>query len=224
MKELLGKEIAKRITDGLVIGVGTGSTVDVAVEAIGKRIKAEGLQVKCVVSSNESAKRATQNGLTVLSPFYSGEIAWGFDGADEVDPKLRLIKGAGAAMLQEKILARRCGKFFVIVTEEKLVKKLGEKFPIPVEVIPEATSYVVEQLKAIGATECVLREGSGKYGAVITEKGNYILDVRFKEIPDSLEHDIKQIVGVVESGLFFNTATEVLVGSVNGVSILTKRA
>ncbi len=217
MKELVAAEIAKRVTDRSVIGVGTGSTVDLAIHAIGQRIKKEGLLVSCVVSSVDSANQCSAAGITVLSPFSNVEIAWGFDGADEVDPKLRLIKGRGGAMLQEKILAKRCKDFVIIVDESKLVKNLGEKFPVPVEIIPEAQEIVINALKKLGAVEVTLRTGSGKHGAVITEKGNCILDVKFKSIPDTMEQDIKSIVGVVDSGLFFGYATEVLVAEKGGV-------
>ncbi|MDZ4786358.1 MAG: ribose-5-phosphate isomerase RpiA [bacterium] len=222
MKELVGQEIAKRVKDGEIIGIGTGSTVDFAVAAIAKRIKEEKLTIRAVPSSYETARKCEEAGIQVLSPLFSGEISWGFDGADEVDPNLRLIKGRGGALLQEKILALKCRKFVIIVDESKIVKNLGEKFPIPVEVIPEAYLLTKKALIKLGSTEVTLREGSGKFGAVISEKGNYILDARFNNIEDALESKIKAAIGVVESGLFIAYTDEVLVATSKGIEKLTR--
>ncbi len=222
MKEIVGAEIAKRVRDGDVIGVGTGSTVDCALEQIGKRIIAEKLSVSVVPTSYQSGWRCQEIGLKVMYPGYQGELSWGFDGADEVDANLSLIKGAGGAMLKEKILAAKCKNFIVVVDESKLVKTLGEKFPIPVEVIPEARSVAERGLKALGATEIVLRNAVKKHGPVITEAGNLIIDVRFPTIKPGFEKEIKSIVGVVESGLFMGYASEVLVGSASGVRSLKR--
>jgi ribose 5-phosphate isomerase A len=222
MKEIVAKEIAARVRNGDVIGVGTGSTVDLAIDAIAQRVKTEKLSVMVVPSSRESAARCECAGLMVLTPNSAVNIPWGFDGADEVDEKLRLIKGRGAAMLQEKILAKKCKKFIVIVDESKIVSKLGEKTAVPVEVIPEAQSLVALELKKLGAVEVKLREGSGKHGAVITEGGNIILDAKFHNIEDSLELGIKALTGVVDSGLFTDVCAEVLVGTKTGVKTLKR--
>lgn len=222
MKEIVAKEIATRIKNGDVIGIGTGSTVDLAIDAIAQRVKAEKLSVMVVPSSRESAARCESAGLVVLTPNSGVSIPWGFDGADEVDEKLRLIKGRGGAMLQEKILARKCNKFVVIIDESKLVSKLGEKTAVPVEVIPEAQALVALELKKLGASEVKLREGSGKHGAVITEGGNIILDAKFDNIEDALESKIKSLTGVVDSGLFTDICAEVLVGGKVGVRTLKR--
>ena len=216
MKEIVAAEIAKRVQNGDVIGVGTGSTVDIALEQIGKRIVREKLTVHVVPTSYESAWRCQEIGLHVLYPGYKGELSWGFDGADEVDPHLWLIKGRGGAMLKEKILAAKCKRFVVVVDESKIVKKLGEKFPVPIEVIPEARSVVEKRLQSLGAKEFVVRDGVKKHGPVITEAGNIILDVTFSSIGASMEKDIKTIVGVVENGLFMGYAAEVIVGAASG--------
>jgi ribose 5-phosphate isomerase A len=222
MKEIVAKEIAKRVKSGDVLGVGTGSTVDLAIDEIAKRCRDEKLVLTVVPSSRESAMRCECAGLTVLSPTTGAVLSWGFDGADEVDTKLRLIKGRGAAMLKEKILAKKCKKFIVIVDESKVVSRLGEKMPVPVEVIPEALSIVSKGLKDLGATEVALREGSGKHGAVVTENGNVILDAKFSQIDDALEGRIKGLVGVVESGIFTQLCDEVLVATSAGIKTLTR--
>lgn len=211
MREQLGREIASRVHDGDVIGVGTGTTVDVAINAIGERIKKEKLRVSCLTTSYESAWFCTQIGITVLDNSYSEMLAWGFDGADAIDSKLRAIKGKGGALLPEKILACRCKEFVIIVDEKKCTENIAAKSIIPVEIIPSAVSIVEPKLRSLGATEITVRKSPGKRGPVITDHGNILLDVQFPSIPDSLEEDIKKITGVVESGLFLTQVSEVLI-------------
>lgn len=217
MKELVAKEIAKKVTDGDVIGVGTGTTVDAALIEIGKRIKAERLTVSVVPSSYQSAWRCQELGLDVLNTGYNARLSWGFDGADQVTRERWAIKGKGGAMLQEKLLAKRCNTFIVIVDETKVVETLGVGCPVPVEVLPEGLLLAQEGLRSLGATELVVRSGSGKHGPVITEKGNLILDATFPRIHKDLESNVKSLTGVVESGLFIGYVSEVLVAGAKGV-------
>ena len=217
MKEIVAKEIAKRVKDGDVIGVGTGTTVDAALTEIGKRVKAENLRITVVPTSYQSAWRCQELGFIVMYPGYRGHLSWGFDGADQVTKSRWAIKGKGGAMLQEKILAKRCKKFVLIVDETKVVEQLGVGCAIPVEVVPEAVSLAEEGLKALGAQEAIIRVGTGKHGPVITERGNIILDATFTKVSERLESDIKSIIGVVDSGLFINYATEVIVANASGV-------
>jgi ribose 5-phosphate isomerase A len=211
MKDVVGQEIAARIRDGECIGVGTGTTVDAALLRIGERVKAEGLSVYCVPSSYQSAWRCQELGLHVLSSTYRGTLAWGFDGADQVDRNKRAIKGRGGALLQEKILAYRCASFVVIADTSKVVEQLGVGCPVPVEVVPEAVSIVERGLAQLGATACSLRSGNGKHGPIITERGNLIIDATFPKIAETLEAEINTIVGVVENGLFTRCITEVII-------------
>ena len=220
IKELLAQEIAKRVKSGDVIGVGTGTTVDAVLEAIGKRVKLEGLAVAVVPTSLQSAWRCQELGLTVLYTGYNGYLSWGFDGADQVTKDRWAIKGKGAAMLQEKILAKRCKRFVVIADQSKLVDRLGVGCPVPVEVIPEALVLARHGLIDLGAKEIIIRTGSGKHGPVITERGNIILDANFSDIEVSLETQIKSITGVVESGLFIGYVSEVLIADASGVKSL----
>lgn len=217
MKEIVAKEIAKRVKDGDVIGVGTGTTVDAALTEIGKRVKAENLRITVVPTSYQSAWRCQELGFIVMYPGYRGHLSWGFDGADQVTKSRWAIKGKGGAMLQEKILAKRCKKFVLIVDETKVVEQLGVGCAIPVEVVPEAVILAEEGLKALGAQEVIIRVGTGKHGPVITERGNIILDATFTKVSERLESDIKSIIGVVDSGLFINYATEVIVANASGV-------
>lgn len=224
LKEVVGAELASRVVDGEVIGVGTGTTVEAALRAIHKRIQDEGLRVSVVPTSYQSSWVCESIGLTVLSPALCQELSWGFDGADEVDGDMRLIKGRGGAMLHEKIIAAKCKNFVVIVGEDKLVSTLGEKCPVPVEVMPEALSIARAGLEKLGTKdisqrECVAVERTTPY---YTQSGNLVLDVTFDTISDSLEADINSIVGVVENGLFFGYASEVLVGAEQGVRSITQ--
>ena len=154
----------------------------------------------------------------MLYPGFRGELSWGFDGADQINSKRWAIKGKGGALLQEKLLAARCKHFVIIVDSSKVVPHLGAGCPVPVEIIPEGYSLAEKGLKKLGATELTLRTGSGKHGPVITERGNIIVDAAFPEINESLERDVKQVLGVVDSGLFIGYAHEVLVGGADSVT------
>jgi ribose 5-phosphate isomerase A len=222
MKEKVAEEIAGRVSNGQIIGIGTGSTVDLALDFIGRRVNSEKLSLAAVPTSLESAWRCQSMGITVLSTAYTGHLDWGFDGADAVNQQLWLIKGKGGALLQEKILAARCKTFTVIVDDSKVVADLAKSCPIPVELVPQARFIAEVELAKRGARSCVLRHGSGKHGPVITEQGNILVDVVFDQIGPGLEKELKSIVGVVESGLFIDYASEVLVGSASGVKRLTR--
>ncbi len=223
MKELVAKELAQRVANNTLIGVGTGSTVDLALIEIGKRIKNEGLKISIVPTSIQSATRCHQLGCTVLHPAAIGEIDWGFDGADQVDQDLRLIKGHGGALLREKILAVKCKIFTVIVDESKLTDTLGRNCLVPIEVIPEAHEYCTKEILKLGATSAEIRQcKGGKHGPVITECGNLIIDAGFTPIAPDLETRIKSITGVVENGIFSNHASEVLIASASGITRRSK--
>lgn len=209
-KEALGRQIAGKVQDGQIIGVGSGSTSYIAIHAIAERVRVEGLRVTAVCTSAEVTLACAANGLLIGS-LLQVRPDWAFDGADEVDPERNLIKGRGGAMFMEKILIDAALRSYILVDESKLVSRLGEKFPIPVEVLPVALRFVERQLTAIGAVGCALRPAVKKDGPVITEHGNLILDVRFGEIGKSLERDIKAIPGVIESGLFLGRDVEIMV-------------
>ncbi len=219
MKELLAKAVAERVKDGELLGIGSGTTVELIIEAIGQRIKAENIRVRGLATSYRTSMKAVQQGIELVSFHTQQPLSWAFDGADEVDPARNMIKGRGGAMLSEKILARRAPKLLIAVTEEKLVKRLGEKFPVPVEVVPEALSLVEKGLKELGAGTVVLRESKTTYGPVPTEHNNLILDAWFDNIPLDYEQRIKCLIGVVESGLFIGFQPEVLVSTASTVAI-----
>ncbi|MCB0359925.1 MAG: ribose 5-phosphate isomerase A [Bdellovibrionales bacterium] len=222
MKQLLGKLIAQRVSDGDVLGLGTGSTAEAAIAAIGARIRQEGLSVKGVVTSLGTAHVAAAAGIEVLSSVVPHQLSWAFDGADEVDDRGTMIKGGGGALLEEKIIAKRAGGIVVLVTAEKLVKRLGQRIPLPVEVRPSAADDIMRQLFAMGASEVQLRKAVRKSGPVITDSGNFILDVTFPEIKTSYESEIKLMTGVVENGLFVGLANEIMIADEGEVRIRRK--
>lgn len=222
IKGLLAEAVTKRVKNGQTIGVGTGTTVETALYQIGALVKEQGLRVRAVPTSLQSAWLCEQSGLEVLHPGTNFAIDWGFDGADAVDQRLRVIKGKGGAMLQEKIVAARCRDYLILVDQTKLVSDLAKAAAVPIEVIPEAMPFVEGEILGLGALEVRLRKAVAKHGPVITERGNLIFDVKFSKIEDDLEDKIKLLVGVVDSGLFTNFASEILVGSPKGVKVLRR--
>jgi ribose 5-phosphate isomerase A len=209
-KEAVGRRMADMVQDGQVIGVGSGSTVYVAIQLIADRVRREQFRISVICASPELTMACAALDLPVAS-LLERRPDWAFDGADEVDPARNLIKGRGGAMFLEKILMWASPRNFILVDPSKLVPRLGMKFAIPVEVRPVALRLVEYELKAIGAVEMTLRLAVKKDGPVVTENGNLILDVRFADIHKDLERDIKAIPGVIESGLFWGRDVEIVV-------------
>ena len=208
-KQAIAEKIAKIAKDGDVIGVGSGSTSLLAIKAIAKRMKEENLHITGIPTSIEIEMTCNQLGIPVTS-LYNAKPDWCFDGADEVTPEKWLVKGRGGAMFREKLNIANAQKTYILVDSTKFVNKICEKFPIPVEVYPEAVNSVREKLFELGATEIVMRLAKGKDGPVITESGNIILDVKFDNVDETFETKLKTIVGVIETGLFIGYNVEVI--------------
>lgn len=197
----IAKKIAKRVKDGDVIGIGSGSTSFVATQEIAKRIKEENLNIIGIPTSYEINLLCNQLGIPTTN-LMSKKPDWSFDGADEVNDKNWLVKGRGGAMYREKLNIASSEVSYILVDNSKFVENICDKFPIPVEVTPEAINYVREELFKMGAESIVLRLAKGKDGPVLTEYGNVILDSTFRNVDETLEKRLKAIVGVVETGLF----------------------
>ena len=209
-KEAVARKIAAQVRDGDVIGAGSGSTALLTLEEIGRRVREEGLRCKLIPTSRETEIAAGALGLTTTN-LLNDRPSWCYDGADEVDASGNLIKGRGGAMYREKLVMRAAGKIYVLVDAGKFVTRLGEKFPVPVEVLPEALHLVeTAVLKLDGAARAELRPAKGKDGPVITENGNFILDVWFDAIGAETERAIKSVTGVLESGLFWGLGPEIV--------------
>jgi len=209
-KQKVANEIAKKVKDGDILGVGSGSTSYLALLTIAKKVKEEKLNIKAIPTSIEISLVCSKLGIPLTS-LYEHRPDWLFDGADEVDPDKSLIKGRGGAMFKEKLMMSSSPVNYILVDDSKMVDKLGSNFPVPIEVFPQALLHVEEQLKKIGANSLTLRPAKGKDGPVITENGNLILDARFDEIDKKMEQRIKAITGVIESGLFIDYNIEILV-------------
>lgn len=208
-KERIAKEIARIANDGDVIGFGSGSTSYLATIEIANRIQNEGIRITAIPTSYEIKMLCTYLNIPTAT-LEEKRPDWCFDGADEVDSNNWLIKGRGAAMFNEKLNIAASTKNYILVDDSKIVNRLGEKFPIPVECNPKAINLVKEELFKLGANEIELRKAVKKDGPVITENGNLILDVRFNEIKEDLERNIKNITGVIESGLFIGYNVQIV--------------
>lgn len=208
-KERIAKEIARIANDGDVIGFGSGSTSYLATIEIANRIQNEGIKITAIPTSYEIKMLCTYLNIPTAT-LEEKKPDWCFDGADEVDGNNWLIKGRGAAMFNEKLNIAASTKNYILVDDSKIVNRLGEKFPIPVECNPKAINLVKEELFKLGANEIELRKAIKKDGPVITENGNLILDVRFNEINEDLERNIKNITGVIESGLFIGYNVQIV--------------
>lgn len=212
-KEAVAARVADELRDGQVVGAGSGSTAFLALSAIARRVAEDGLRVRAVPTSIEVALACAALGLPTTR-LAEARPDWGFDGADEVHVRrgvVRLIKGRGGALFREKLVMASQPRTLILVDRSKLVDRLGESFPVPVETHPEALHLVEERLRGLGATEVALRMAASKDGPVVTEGGHLLLDARFDEIPDRLEADVKAIPGVIESGLFVGFRVEVVV-------------
>ena len=204
-----------RVKDGMVLGLGTGSTVRYAIERLGRRV-AEGWELAGVPTSRATAElaRELQIPLTTLDEHPSLDLT--IDGADEVDPRLDLIKGLGGALLREKIVAAASEAFLVVVDEGKVVEGLGERAPLPVEVLPFGARRTRSRLEALGCEPTLRHAGEAPFR---TDNGNYVIHCRFEGIADprELAGRLKEIPGVIEHGLFLEMADAVFVGTAAGV-------
>lgn len=205
------------IESGMKVGIGTGSTAALAVVELGRRVREEKLDIVATPTSFAAERLAHENGVRIEPLGVLGQLDLAFDGADEVSPELNLIKGRGAAHTREKVVAASSSEFVVLVDESKMVSRLGEKMPVPVEVLPMAADFVHRILEDFGATP-QLRMGVNKDGPVVTDQGMWILDATFPPIDDpaTLSTRISSIPGVLDHGLFMEMATLVLVGSEDG--------
>ncbi len=217
------------VKDGMIVGLGTGSTSAHFVRQLGERVR-QGLRVKGVPTSEATRNLAEQVGVPLLEISQVTSIDVDVDGADEVDPSFRLIKGGGGALLREKIVASASKRMVVIADETKWVETLGA-FPLPVEVTRFGFALTQERVhEALRETGCegdevVLRVSGKANEPVITDGGNYILDAHAKRIPDAeaLGAALKRIAGVVEHGLFLGLAHTVILGKAKGAEIKQPR-
>jgi ribose 5-phosphate isomerase A len=207
------------VHDGMVIGLGTGSTAKHLVIALGEQVRA-GMKLRGVPTSQETAALAREAGIPLLDAENRWEIDVAIDGADQVDPGFNLIKGGGGALLKEKIVAASAKQFIVMVDHTKQVPVLGGSFPLPIEVIPFGWGSTAREIESLTKSRVVLRERNGT--PFKTEPGHFILDVQINRIdrPAELETALNLIPGVVETGLFVGRTSVLIVGTPQGVQTL----
>lgn len=217
LKKAVGEKAATMVKDGMKVGLGSGSTVYWMIRSLGERIQQDGLKIEGIPSSNQTATWAEEAGIPLTDFSNVKELDITIDGADEVDVNNHLIKGGGAALFREKIIAQAAKEFVIIVDQSKVVETLGE-FSLPVEVLPFSWQRTANEISKLG---CVPTVRVHEEEPLVTDNGNYILDCPFKVIPhpDKLNKEIKSIVGVIETGLFIDMATTVIVGEKDNIYI-----
>lgn len=218
-KEMVGKKAAEYIQDGMVVGLGTGSTAAYFVAEIGRRVQEEGLNITAVTTSSGTTRQAQELGIPLADLDDVDFIDVTVDGADEISSDFQGVKGGGGALLYEKIVAHNSRKVIWIVDESKLVKKLGA-FPLPVEVIPMGSRLLLEKFAKMGVNPTFRKQENGELYR--TDEQNYIIDLHMDQIdnPHELARELDSLTGVVEHGLFLDLVSTVLVGTEDGVQVL----
>lgn len=216
LKRIAGEKAAEFVEDGMVVGLGTGSTVYWTLRRLGERVR-EGLRIRGIPTSRQTERIAVSLGIPLTGFDEVTEVDLAVDGADEIGPGFDLIKGGGGALLREKLVAAASRRFIVVAAESKLVPHLGA-FPLPVEVVPFAWQTTARRIGG----QARLREADGK--PFVTDNGNYILDCAYGKIdaPAELARSLKAIPGVVEHGLFIGMADTVVVGAPDGARVLRR--
>jgi len=223
LKKLAGEKAVEHIEDGMIVGLGTGSTVEYTLRKLGEKVK-NGLKIQGIPTSIHTKRIAKEENIPLTTLDENPEIDVTIDGADEVDSCLNLIKGGGGALTREKIIAFNSKKVIIVIDDSKVVKALGIDFDLPVEVVKFGWTSTKKTLEELGC-EVKLRKVMGEQ-PFITDNSNYILDCEFERIENSeeLEITINNIPGVVENGLFIGLVDEVIVGGKQGIMTLDKEA
>ncbi|MFD2639067.1 ribose-5-phosphate isomerase RpiA [Piscibacillus salipiscarius] len=218
-KQAVGEKAAEYIQDGMLVGLGSGTTMYYMLQALGDRVK-KGLHIRGVPSSVKTEKWANEFGIPLTDFSEVDQLDIAIDGADEIDPAFNLIKGGGGSLLREKIVDMAADRFIVVADDRKQVDRLGA-FPLPIEVVQFGWQLTKKNIEALGCST-VLREEDGQ--VFITNNDNYILDCQFEAIhePKKLHEQLKQLLGVVETGLFFDIVDDVLIGRDDGVEVLKR--
>jgi len=222
-KKAAADAAAQLVEDGMVVGLGTGSTAAFFVGALARRISEEGLRIAGIPTSEETAAQARALRIPLTTFAQDPQIDLTVDGADEVESgTLYLIKGRGGALLREKIVAAASERMAVVADETKIVQRLGSLVAVPVEVVVFGWEATRKKLKDLGGNPSLRLEAGGK--PYVTDSGNYIMDCAFgpMEKPKDIAHHLDHVVGLVEHGLFLGFAQEVFVGGRDGVKILKK--
>lgn len=222
-KRAAGQHAATFIENGMIVGIGTGSTAHYFIEALILKCK-EGMKIKAAASSSQSAEIARAGGIPIFDINELTHIDLTIDGADEIDPQMRMIKGGGGAHVREKILATASAEMIVIIDESKLVSVLGQT-KLPVEILPFGSSFTRRKIENLGFTGKWRCSGSSSLNQelFVTDNGNFLFDIYFQtppEIPEKMHADLIQLPGVVDTGFFFNIARRVIIGKSDGSTLV----
>jgi ribose 5-phosphate isomerase A len=223
LKKLAGEKAVEHIEDGMIVGLGTGSTVEYTLRKLGTLVR-DGLKIKGIPTSIHTQRIAKGEQIPLITLEENPVIDVTIDGADEVDSNMNLIKGGGGALLREKVIAFNSKKVIIVIDDSKVVKALGIDIPLPVEVVKFGWTSTKKTLENFGCN-VVLRKIMGEE-PFITDNSNYILDCEFERIaePEQFEVDLNNIPGVVENGLFIGLVDEVIVGGKQGILTLDKES
>lgn len=213
-KQAAGYAAADLIEDGMLVGLGTGSTAAYFIERLIQRTK-EGLSISAIATSQRSEQQAREGGIPIIDINTVTELDITVDGADEIDHQKRMIKGGGGALLREKIVASMSREMVVIVDEKKVVDQLGA-FPLPIEVVPFAHPATLHKIQKLGYKGAFRKQENGNF--YVTDNGNFIIDIHLgrDSNPEKDNDTLRNIPGVVETGFFFNLAGRVIVGHADG--------
>ncbi len=213
-KECVALRAVEQVNKGMLVGLGTGSTADYFIEALALRNQREGLDVKVVASSLVSTLKAQEMGLSVVALEHVRQLDIYVDGADEVTPDMTLLKGRGYDLVREKLLAHAADVFLVLVDDSKLVQHIGDRFPIPVEVMPFAWQMVKRSIEDLGG-KAQLRRNAANDGWAITSYGSLVLDISFEPELDAgtINTALNALPGIVEHGIFMDLADAVFIGT-----------
>jgi ribose 5-phosphate isomerase A len=219
MKRLACERAAQEVQDGMLLGLGTGTTVYYFLHELGRMVR-QGLRIVGVPTSVQTTHIATQLAIPLSTLDEHPRLDLVVDGADEVDDDLNLVKGAGGALLREKIVASSADRLLIVVDDSKLVHQLGERSAIPVEVVPFGASATIRALEVLGARVVLWRDTNGQLWH--SDNGNYVLDCHFGPLDDpvALQHQLLSIPAVIDSGLFIGLTDTVIVGQEGGVRLL----
>ena len=223
-KKRVALEAVKYVQDDFIVGLGSGSTAAYVIQQIGEKIRLEGLRILGVPTSHQAMMLAVHCGVPLTTLNEHPQLDLAIDGADQIDRDLNLIKGGGGALTRERIVASAARQFVIVADETKLVERLGTNHTIPVEVLPFALPTVMVKLRELKGKP-VLREGGGKVGTLVTDNGNFVVDVDFGPVDDvkELHLQLKLIPGVIETGLFVGMADVIYLGKPDGVEKLVRK-
>lgn len=218
------RSAADLVQPGMIVGLGSGSTANLMVRRLGERVAQEGLEFVGVPTSVSTAELAREMGIPLRDVDDVPSVDLNIDGADEIDPRYRMIKGRGGALLREKLVACVAKRRVTIVSPEKVVSRLGAEMPVPVEVSRLGHRHVEQRLKKLGATTSLRRTPEGMI--FVTDGGNVIIDCRFSSLadPETLEAGLKAVVGVFETGLFLGLCDVLVIGRPEGAEQIVTHA